>query len=284
MKFLSICLIGLGFQLVLGAEVGRPSEEALRESAATLKKAQSLWNSRKPDQAIQLLDSAITDVPSAADLWECRAQIRESQKNWESAAKDWTEVIRLAPTGARHQRRAIVRFRQNQMDLALEDFDAANRLEPAQAPYNWQRGIALYYAKRFRDGREQFESHQTVNPADVENAVWHFLCTARELNLDEARRRLIPIEGDSRIPMRQVHQMFAGKCASSDVLDAAVKGDAPSWKERRQRFYANLYLALYYEATQRPEQTKRYLREAVSLADPEDYMGMVAQIHWKRIQ
>src|SRR5205085_8743876 len=94
-------------------------------------------------------------------------------------------------------------------------------LEPQQKPYHWQRGISLYYAGRFDDGKKQFELHQTVNTQDVENAVWHFLCTVRLEGLESAKKQLIPIEKDARVPMAQVHQLFAGKARPQDVLAAA---------------------------------------------------------------
>jgi hypothetical protein len=59
---------------------------------------------------------------------------------------------------------------------AVTGFNRLAALLPAQAPYLWQRGIALYYAGQFRECRLQFESHRLVNPDDVENAAWHFLC------------------------------------------------------------------------------------------------------------
>src|SRR5262245_23425320 len=67
------------------------------------------------------------------------------------------------------------------------EFDQLARLVPDQAPQLWQRGIALYYAGRYEDCRAQFESHRTVNPNDVENAAWHFLCVARAESPQQAR-------------------------------------------------------------------------------------------------
>ena len=61
---------------------------------------------------------------------------------------------------------------------------------PDEAPYLWQRGIALYYAGRYDDCRRQFESHRSVNPDDVENAAWHFLCVARAESPAKARAAL----------------------------------------------------------------------------------------------
>jgi lipoprotein NlpI len=100
-------------------------------------------------------------------------------------------------------------------------------LNPDERPHHWQRGIALYYAGRFEDGTKQFELHRTVNPEDVENAAWHFLCLARWKDVETARKSLIPIKGDTRIPMAQVHRLFAGKATAEDVLKAAAADNPP---------------------------------------------------------
>ena len=90
-------------------------------------------------------------------------------------------------------------------------FDNLVKLVPAIAPQLWQRGIALYYAGRYRDCRAQFESHRTVNPNDVENAAWHFLCVARAESPEKARSALLPVGPDRRVPMPQIYEMFRGK-------------------------------------------------------------------------
>ena len=80
-------------------------------------------------------------------------------------------------------------------------FDVLAKLIPDEAPQLWQRGIALYYAGRFADCRRQFESHRTVNPDDVENAAWHFLCVARERDAGTGTAALLPVGPDARVPM-----------------------------------------------------------------------------------
>src|SRR5438552_15565787 len=92
------------------------------------------------------------------------------------------------------------------------------KLAPETAPHLRQRGIALYYAGRYRDCRAQFESHRTVNPADVENAAWHFLCVARAESPKSARAALLPVGPDSRVPMGEIYQMFAGRLKPEEVL------------------------------------------------------------------
>ena len=65
------------------------------------------------------------------------------------------------------------------MKESLADFDKFLALRPAEKNGHWKRGISLYYAGRFEDGKKQFEGYENVDTNDVENAVWHFLCNAR---------------------------------------------------------------------------------------------------------
>ena len=85
------------------------------------------------------------------------------------------------------------------------------------------------------------KSHRGVNPNDVENAVWHFLCVARAESAEAAKAALLPVGPDSRVPMRQIYEMFDGTLSPVQVLTAAGQALAA-------KFFAHLYLGLYFEA------------------------------------
>jgi lipoprotein NlpI len=150
---------------------------------------------------------------------------------------------------------------------------------PEFAPELWQRGIALYYAGRYKDCRAQFESHRTVNPNDVENAVWHFLCVAREESPKSALAALLPVGPDSRVPMRQVYEMFRGNLTPEDVLKAG--GNQP-----QSEFFAHLYTGLYFEATGNPTRAREQIAAAAAdrFAAAGGYMHSVARIHLARLK
>ena len=88
---------------------------------------------------------------------------------------------------------------------SAEAFDALVKLRPEIEPELWQRGLALYYADRFADGVAQFERHKEVNPADVENVTWHFACLARDKDVDTARKQLLAVGNDARVPMKEAN-------------------------------------------------------------------------------
>lgn len=167
-------------------------------------------------------------------------------------------------------------FRSARIDESLADFDREIELQPDRAPGHWQRGIALYYAGKYEAGAKQFELHQTVNPQDVENAAWHFLCIVRAPNgsIEAARKNLIAVTGDPRIPMAAVQQMFSGELPPEKVLQAAKDADDAA------RFYADLYVGLYCEALDSSEDSLRHAKQAAeNPAARDSYMGDVARVH-----
>jgi lipoprotein NlpI len=165
-------------------------------------------------------------------------------------------------------------FRAAKIDESIKLFDQAIAAEPRLAPHHWQRGIALYYAGRFDDCRKQFELHQTVNSEDVENSVWHFLCASRLKGPAEARKSLIEIHSDTRVPMMEVYAMFRGASTPEKVL-------AKAGNSRDGLFYSHLYIALLHEAEGRPKESLKSLRKAVDEFGADHYMGDVARVHLK---
>src|SRR5262245_47284751 len=91
---------------------------------------------------------------------------------------------------------AILLFRSKRPADSAAEFDSLIRMAPQLAPQLWQRGIALYYTGRYADCRKQFDLHRTVNPDDVENAAWHFLCVARSESPERAVAAILPVGPD----------------------------------------------------------------------------------------
>ena len=158
-------------------------------------------------------------------------------------------------------------------------FDRLIAIAPESKPQLWQRGLSLYLAGDFKGGREQFEVHQTVNSNDVENAAWHFICVARAESLEAAKKALIPISGDTRVPMKEVHDLFAGKGTVEEVLKAAETGEGEALQNHR--CYAHLYLGLYFEALGDEAKAKSHMLKAANDYRMDHYMGKSAQVHVK---
>jgi lipoprotein NlpI len=270
MRFLLSALLLLGTLSVLADD-------------SLLRDAEQAFAQGRSDQAIELIDQFIAASPQSPRGYLLRAAIRSSDHQWAKSLPDYDKVLELDPKLApAYQRRAIARFMLGQIKESVADFDRFNQLSPDVAPQNWQRGIALYYAGRYEDGAKQFELHRTVNPDDVENAAWHFCCVARWKTPAAARAGLIPVEGDTRIPMSKIHEMFAGKATPQDVIAAAKAGDPSPVQLNRQLFYAYLYCGLYCESIGQNKEAKEHLTAAVQHEVP-DYMFDVAKMHVERL-
>lgn len=160
---------------------------------------------------------------------------------------------------------------------SAERFDALIKADPTAEPELWQRGLSLYYADRFQDGREQFEVHRTVNPNDVENPAWHFACVARLEGLEAARKAMLPVGPDRRVPMQEIIAYYRGDGSPDEILAAAEAGDEAG--KRNRLCYAHLYLGLFAEATGDTAAARQHITLAAGRYSMDHYMGRVAQVH-----
>jgi len=239
------------------AGCGAPATPAEEPSAA------EATSPAAPAVAPPAEDPVASDDAEAAGASESELKVEELS---------WSEL----------DRRGDEHLKAGRFDEAIADFDAAVALEPGLEAHHWRRGIAHYYAGRYADGAAQFELHRTVNGNDVENAAWHFLCVARMDGVDAARERLLPVAPDSRVPMMEVLEMFAGRSTPIHVLEVAKAADGTAQSESAL-FYAYLYVGLYNEVLGRPEEAKAAIDIAATEHTSPYYMGDVARVHAARL-
>jgi len=275
MRYL-ICVFVLWLAFgALGAESPKVNLDEHLQAAVTA------FRSGDSNKALELLSKAVKDHPKSAMAWAHRSQVHSELGKYAAAVSDADTAIKLAPEATElYQLRGEAHFRNVNIEASIKDFDEVIRRQPSREPHHWQRGISHYYAGQFANGRKQFTLHQTVNGSDVENAVFHFICTARAIDLETAKKELIPISGDGRVPMAQIHKLFAGEMSVKQVLEAA-KGAGKTSRSARDRaeFYAHYYIGLYYESHGKPAQAKEHIMKAAKAADQNGYMGDCARVH-----
>jgi len=243
-------------------------------------RAKSAYLAGRHAEAFSLVNQAIVLEPANGRGYLMRGRFHAEGREPAKAIADYDLCIALNPgLPDAWQLRGIEHFKLGHIPESITNFDKFIELVPQQAAQHWQRGISLYYAGRFEEGRKQFELHRTVNPNDVENAIWHFLCVARVGGLEKARAALIPIQGDTRVPMMVVHSLFAGKLKPDEVLKSASAGDPPKPQLNRQLFYAHLYVGLYFDAIGDQEKARGHITQAAGPYQTGDYMGDVARVH-----
>lgn len=246
----------------------------------TIRDAAEALRSGDPARAVRIATGLIEgDDGSTGDARWIRGNALEEIGEYASAAEDFRELARQRQNEPRlFLALGSASFKSGDIAGSIEAFDAASNLEPSLGPQLWQRGISHYYAKRYADGVSQFETHRTVNPEDVENSVWHFLCAAAIDGPDQARKGLIPVTRDGRIPMKEILDLYRGDASPATVLEVAERsrddahGGVPV-------FYAYLYLGLYYEALGDSRLSKEHIDNAVAFDLPRNYMWQVARIH-----
>ena len=226
-------------------------------------------------------------TPPVIDDHLDEGQRREQAGDLNGALESYGRAVEVDPEDWRgHMLRGQVHFRLGEVAASVLDFDTAVSLSPEREPFLWQRGISQYYEGHFGPCRSQFELHRTVNPDDVENAVWHFLCVAADQGFAAARATMLPVGLDPRPPMIAIYDLYRGKARVGEVLAAAGlggdgRGSSPG--DRSAAFYAHLYVGLYLEAIDQRESAQPHFEAAVGLAFPH-YMGDVARIHLQRLR
>ncbi|MCS1410547.1 MAG: Lipoprotein NlpI [Verrucomicrobia subdivision 3 bacterium] len=240
----------------------------------------SAYNAGKIDEALKLADEAISKNEEDPKLFLARGYIHQYERRHQKAIADFSKAIELKPNSvAALQRRGeeylkIAKFRES-----VADFERVIELQPQRTPHHWQLGISYYYTGQHKEGKKLFESHQTVNSSDVENAVWHYLCAAKFHGLEKAKQGLLPIPNDSRVPMMEVYALFSGKGTEGQVLERAHQGRVIGGVQARQIFYAYFYLGLYHEAQGNDEKAYDYIKKAAQQYKENGYMGHVARSH-----
>ncbi len=249
-----------------------PRELTVSDAAASLRRGDF-------EEAIRAAsDLLAAETPNLAAYW-VRAKAYEQSGHFAAAIEDYAKLLEHRP-GDPQIYNAVggAAFKNADIERSIEAFNAAIEQEPAQEPHHWQRGISYYYAERFEEGEEQFQMHRAVNPQDVENAVWHFLCAAPLIGTVNARARLIPIDNDARVPMMEIYNLFRGEASADDVIERARKAPSPD-ELIGQMFYAHLYLGLYHEAYGRAAAAAEHIAKAVRDYPVSHYMGHVAHVH-----
>ena len=210
--------------------------------------------------------------------------LQAAQANKSQEAVDLlSEVIKEQPDLAdAYYVRGREHFRIGEIEKSLADFNKLVELKPKLEPQQWERGITAWYAGKYELGAKQFELYQTYHDQDVENSVWRYLCVVPTEGVEKARKNMLPISEDKRVPMMDIYEMYRGNKKPEEVLAAAKAGEPPPEKLKPQLFYANLYVGLYYESLGKPELAKPHIVDAAKNRIGH-YMGDVAVIHAKRM-
>jgi lipoprotein NlpI len=235
-------------------------------------------------QALALADKAVARAPKDPRAHFVRGQIHDALAGYREAVNDYSRAVELDPKLAEaYDRRGSSHFKLGEFARSLADFDRFLELRPEHKPGHWRRGITCYYARKYDEGRKQFEGYEKVDTNDVENAVWRYLCMVPLVGVEKARVAMLKIGKDRRVPMMVVYELFRGRAKPADVLDAVKKGEPAADELNRRLFYAHLYLGLYHESLGDAKRALEHLTTAaehrISSGGGPGYMWEVARVH-----
>jgi lipoprotein NlpI len=229
---------------------------------------------------------AVLAQDGAADAW--RAKLRQAEQAYQLQQFDRAGELALEADqpsredGQAQQRLAQILFLSGKVEESLPLFERANALLPQLAPHNWQRGVALGCAGKWEAGAAQFKLHHDVNPDDVENSAWYFLCLAKSKGREAAEAAIIPSRGDARPPMMDVLKMLKGTIGPEEVLTAAEASTTEGRARKQAKFYGFLYVGLYYDSIGEGAKAVEALDRCLAEAEG-DYMGRTA-LHYRTLR
>lgn len=203
----------------------------------------------------------------------------------ESITKLTADIERSPKSFDLYSRRGDHRFFRGQFVAAIQDYEKLVELRPETEASHWRRGIAYFYAERYKDAIRQWDLYSTFDDVDRENGIWRFLSQVKAQDVKTARDGLLKYKKDDREPFPDVYSMFAGKL-SGDEMIARIDKVSVSKDEREKRlFYAHLYVGLLDVVENRRDTAIKHLREATSNSWGRDagygpnYMWHVGRLH-----
>lgn len=221
--------------------------------------------------------------PELEDLMSLAVQASQ-RRELDEAISRFTRVLQRDPSVAMAwYLRGRDRLRAGQIAEAIADFDEFLKRRPEAENQLWERGIAYYYAGQYEKGARQFENYHKFYDQDVENAVWRYLCVARQEGVTRAQATLLPVTSDRRVPMMEVYALFRGQIPPEDVLRAAEQEGSLRETRTQRLFYAHLYVGLWHEAAGRQADARQHILEAEKLRIGH-YMWDIAHMHAQRLR
>jgi len=183
-----------------------------------------------------------------------------------------------------HHERAEVFFRLSRFEESIRDYDAAVQFGwPHDDNSCWERGLAQYYAGKYREGAEQFARYHRVGALDIENGLWRLLCLAEGEGIPKARETMFDYPRKVREPFPALLNLYLDQGTAAAVIEEATTGDMSDQERLTRLFNAHYYLGKYYELVGQRELALENVREALKHRIPH-FMYACAEIDAKRLE
>jgi len=261
------------------------NESHAGEPAESIARARQALKRGDYEGALKAADAAVKQDNKSALAYFLRGEANGHLRKHTEAIKDYETALALDPEfDVAINQRGGERFKMGDIKGSLEDFEKYIKLNPKAYDDHWRYGISLYYAGRFVEGAKQFKAGEKAFGNDVENAFFHYICSARADGVEKARMNILKIGPDSRIPMMIIYDLIQDKAKAADVIDTAQKAKLNDEEKNEALFYGHLYVGLNYEAEGDKKKCIEHLTEAVEKHKIGHYMWDVGNVHLQMLK
>src|SRR5206468_2769124 len=133
-------------------------------------------------------------------------------------------------------KKASAALKKGDNEAGLKAADEAVKLDPKNATAWYLRGEA----------KARFRKHEEASK-----------------DFEKARKALLAIGKDRRVPMMKIYDLIQGKAKPEEVIETAEKAKLDGEDKNEALFYANLYVGLNYEAEGNSKKALEHLTTAV---------------------
>jgi lipoprotein NlpI len=233
--------------------------------------------------------SAFLGRPVPADE-KTTPQMADDREQWnarldETIARLNMQIEEAPKTFNLYSDRGDALFFRGKFAEAVADYEKMVGIQPQAETSHWRKGIAYFYAKRYKEAARQFENYHEFDNVDRENGIWRYLSQAKALGRDKAREGLLKYEKGDREPLPDVYRLFAGEVTADELLKK-IRAAELTPRDRDQRlFYAELYVGLNEFVDGRLESAEKHLDQAAKnewgarAGSGPGWMWHVARVH-----
>lgn len=212
-------------------------------------------------------------------------------KELEQRVRELTAAINENPKSVGlYSRRGDALFFLARFTESVADYEKMVELDSDQDSSHWRRGIARFYAKKYKEAAHQFEIYHSFDDVDRENGIWRYFSQYKAYGKKKAKQELLKYKKDDRQPFPSVYRLFSGELSSEDVLAGVRDAEISKTERSKREFYAFLYVGLNHALEGRDKEAIVQLRASTaSKWGPEagfgpNYMWHVGRLHYELLK
>jgi len=217
--------------------------------------------------------------PLLAEGYTSRAFVKLAYDwDWQGAETDFRKALDLNPQyPTAHQWYASYLIQMGKFDLARQEIEQAQQLDPLSPIISSNAGLYSYFERRYDDAITQYQRTLEIDPGFWVAHHYLGLAYAKKGSPDEAIRQLrglLESPGDGPLKDGAVENDPEVAASLGFVYaEAGRRGDAEAILQRlkslsERRYVSGLYLAIIYTGLKDRDQALEYLNQAYASRHP----------------